>query len=285
MGVTLPSAPEPTRRPGGFHAALGLFSVLPVPSFAVIDRVVARRAIGWLPAAGALLGCLSALAALLVWALNGSALLSAVVAVLVLAALTGGLHLDGLADTADGLGSRQPAGQALSVMRRSDIGPMGVVSIVGVLALDITALASITTTPWFLGFCVFAGAVVARAALWWATRPSIPPARAEGFGAQFAGVTSVRAAVVWTCGLLLVLSVLSGWDVGLGAAPGLLLSWNPLSMVAVLVAACGALLVGALWARHLVRRLGGLSGDAYGSIIEVAQATMWLGLALSLHLR
>ena len=70
-------------------------------------------------------------------------LLGAAVAVALLAALTGGLHLDGLADTGDGLGSRRPAADALAIMRRPDIGPLGVVTLVLVLLIQVTALATV----------------------------------------------------------------------------------------------------------------------------------------------
>ena len=60
-----------------------------------------------------------------------------------LAVATGGLHLDGLADTADGLGSRRPADQALEIMRRPDAGPLGVATLVLVLLVQVSALASL----------------------------------------------------------------------------------------------------------------------------------------------
>ncbi len=65
----------------------------------------------------------------------------------VIAVLTGGLHLDGLADTADGLGSRRPAADALAIMRRSDIGPMGVGALVLVLLVQVTAVAALPRLP------------------------------------------------------------------------------------------------------------------------------------------
>ena len=67
-------------------------------------------------------------------------LLGSALAVITLAVLTRGLHLDGLADTADGLGSRRPAAGALEIMRRSDIGPFGVAVLVLTLLLQVTAL-------------------------------------------------------------------------------------------------------------------------------------------------
>ena len=60
-----------------------------------------------------------------------------------LAVATGGLHLDGLAGTADGLGSRRPADQALEIMRRSDAGPLGMATLLLVLLVQVGALASL----------------------------------------------------------------------------------------------------------------------------------------------
>jgi len=67
-----------------------------------------------------------------------------------LAAVTGAMHLDGLADTADGIGSRRPAEEALTIMKRSDIGPMGVAALVLVLLTD-AAVATIGRTVYLLG--------------------------------------------------------------------------------------------------------------------------------------
>ena len=97
----------------------------------------------WAPVIGLLLG---AAAAAVLWVLPASTgtpgrCSAAVIAMAVLALLTRGLHLDGLADLADGLGSRQPAGDALAIMKRSDIGPFGVVALVLTLLVQVAALA------------------------------------------------------------------------------------------------------------------------------------------------
>jgi hypothetical protein len=92
--------------------ALGLFTVLPVRAAPEIGRREAARAVLWLPVVGTLLAVPAAGVLLAVEAGGHSAprrLLAAALAIGVLALLTGGLHLDGLADTADGLGSRRPA--------------------------------------------------------------------------------------------------------------------------------------------------------------------------------
>ena len=103
--------------------------MLPVRPPARVDRDVAGRAMLLAPLAGALLAVLAGGA---LWLLDrvASPLLAATLAVGLLALLTRGMHLDGLADTADGLGSRRPADGALEVMRRGDVGPFGVVTLV-----------------------------------------------------------------------------------------------------------------------------------------------------------
>ncbi len=121
-------------------------------------------------------------------------LLGAALAMMLLALLTGGLHLDGLADTADGLGSRRPAPQALEIMRRSDAGPFGVAALVLVLLVQVCALASLP--PGRGAAALVLAAVTSRVAVVLAT--GSPSARPSGFGALVAGRTSAagRAATV-----------------------------------------------------------------------------------------
>ncbi|MFV0451089.1 MAG: adenosylcobinamide-GDP ribazoletransferase [Propioniciclava sp.] len=269
------TAPRP---PSGLRAALGLFTVIGVRPFTV-DADVAARAVRWLPVVGAGLGLLAGLSAIAVsLAVEGP--LGAVIGVLALSAVTGGLHLDGLADTADGLGSRKPPADALTVMRRSDIGPMGVISIVGVLLIDSAALAPLGIGP--LALALLTGPAVGRAAVWWATRPAIPGARGDGFGAAFVGATSARAARIRTALLLTALAALAWFMASLGGASSRSAAATAVIAVGLAVA---ALSVGGLWRRHLLRRLGGLTGDTYGSVIEITQAAYWVGWALVLGAR
>jgi len=111
--MTAPPAPA-------WRAALSLFTVVPVAGPAEIRKDTAARAILWLPALGCLLAAVAAAVLFAVEVGGHSAprrLLAATLAVAVLALLTGGLHLDGLADTVDGLGSRRPRQEALDIMR------------------------------------------------------------------------------------------------------------------------------------------------------------------------
>ena len=181
---------------------MSLFTTIPAGVSGMLDDDAAARAILWLPAIGLLLGGIGACVVLAAGSLNATGpgrLLGAALAVAATAVLTGGLHLDGLADTADGLGSRRPAADALEIMRRSDIGPMGVGALVLGLLIQVTAVAAISRLSLAVAALVLAE-VTGRVSVVVAT--SSPAARPGGFGALVAGRTSAaeRALTVGTLG-------------------------------------------------------------------------------------
>ena len=275
-----PSRPGRPARPGrSWHGglvplrtALGLFTILPVRAAPEIGRDDAARAVLWLPVVGLLLAVPAAAVLLAVEAGGHSGprrLLAATLAIGVLALLTGGLHLDGLADTADGLGSRRPRDEALAIMRRSDIGPFGVAALLFTCVLQITALA--TVNPGWPAAAVLAGAAVTgRVAVVLATGPGTPAARPDGFGALVAGATTARARIAASGTLLVAVGVMAA------AAWG----WYP--ALRGVVAVLAGLLAGDLM-RHLARRrLGGMTGDIFGAQIELATATVLVAVALTM---
>ncbi|MEU0571436.1 adenosylcobinamide-GDP ribazoletransferase, partial [Nonomuraea sp. NPDC005983] len=142
-----------------------------------VDRDVVGQAMVLAPAVGLVLGALAGLALLL----PGPPLLGAGLALGSLAVLTRGLHLDGLADLADGLGSGKPAAQALDIMKKSDIGPFGVMTMVFTLLIQAGALSA---TGWH---ALVTACVTGRLALAWACRSGVPAARPDGLGALAAG--------------------------------------------------------------------------------------------------
>jgi adenosylcobinamide-GDP ribazoletransferase len=255
--------------PRGLRVALSLFTVIPAGAGAELADGDAVAAVSWLPAVGLLLGGLGAgvMLAASAGGENGPRrLLGAVLAVALLAVATGGLHLDGLADTADGLGSRRPAPQALDIMRRSDVGPMGVAALVLVLLIQVAAIAAIPRIPLAAAALVLA-AVTGRVAVMVAT--GFPAARPGGFGALVAGRTTAadRALAIAVLGCAVTAAALpfGGWEL---AARGLC------AALAGLIA--GAFLQFAAW-----RRLGGMTGDVFGAILEVATATVLVACALA----
>jgi adenosylcobinamide-GDP ribazoletransferase len=249
--------------------ALGLFTILPVRATPEIGRREAARAVLWLPAVGALLAVPAAGVLLAVEAGGHSAprrLLAAVLAIGVLALLTGGLHLDGLADTADGLGSRRPRDEALAIMRRSDIGPFGVAALLFTILVQITALAAVTP-GWPGAGAVLLAAVTGRVAVVLAT--AAPAARPGGFGALVAAATTARARVAVGAAVLMVAAGTAAEVAG------------PAAALRAAVAVLAGLLAAELLRRIAVRRLGGMTGDVFGALVEVAAATALLALALA----
>jgi adenosylcobinamide-GDP ribazoletransferase len=250
----------------GLRLSVTLLTVIPLRGAGPEPRrVTVAAAMMWAPAVGLLLGV--AAAAVLVVAdhsLGAGPLTAAGLAVATLALLTRGLHLDGLADLADGLGSGKPAPIALDIMRRSDIGPFGTVTLVLTLLIQVAALAQAEAAgPGRGPAALIAAVVTGRLTLTWACRQGVIAARREGLGALVAGTVRPASAVVIT------LAVLAAVCVVVISEP---LGWTlPLAVVA-------GLAVAFVLQRHAVRRLGGITGDVLGALIEVA-ATVTLVVA------
>ncbi|MGW6984095.1 adenosylcobinamide-GDP ribazoletransferase [Streptomyces sp. NPDC054932] len=251
----------------GVRFAFGTLTVLPA-RITRWDRPAARTGMACAPLAGLVVGLLAAVPGVLLLLLGGGPLLAATLTVAVPAALTRGLHLDGLADTADGLGSAKPAGEALRIMKQSDIGPFGVVTLVIVLLMQVAALSEIYADSWNRGaLAVVVAAVAARLAMTLACREGVPAARPEGLGAAVAGVVPYRAAAAITV-LTVLAAAAAALPMGLPAA-----GRQALAVLAALLAA-------QLLLRRCVRRFDGVTGDVFGALAEVAATTALIVLAL-----
>jgi adenosylcobinamide-GDP ribazoletransferase len=251
--------------------ALTTFTVLPVRGGST-DRRTAGSAMLWAPAVGAALGgVLALICRLLRHTFPSGPLMLAVLAVLLSAVLTRGIHLDGLADTVDGLGCYGGPERALAVMKAPDVGPFGVAAIVLVLLLEVVTLAESlsvgrATTALLVAF------TTGRLAVAWACTPRTPPARPDGLGALVAGTTSARNVALLTVGtacLAGILAVASGHhhleDAGRAVAAVVL----PLALAHVLRG-------------HAVRRFGGVTGDVFGALVEVTTAASLLVMAIGI---
>jgi adenosylcobinamide-GDP ribazoletransferase len=245
----------------GPFESLALLTVVRVPARAAAGT---RGVLPWAPLVGLLLGGVATGVGVAGTRLV-SPLTGAVLAVAVLAALTRGLHLDGLADTVDALGSYRRGAAALEIMKKPDVGPFGVVALVVVLLLQTAALAELAGRSWP---AVLAGVVAAtaagRLAVTVACRRGVPAARPEGLGALVAGTVGPVAPAVGAVAVALA---------AVAAVPGR--PWQgPLAVAAALAVAVGLL-------RHVVRRLGGVTGDVLGAAVEVVTTLVYLGLVLS----
>ncbi|MER7562816.1 adenosylcobinamide-GDP ribazoletransferase [Streptomyces sp. NPDC048523] len=252
----------------GLRFAFGTLSVLPV-KVTRWDREAARAGMLCAPLVGLVLGCGSAAVGLLLLLLGVSAPLAAVATVAVPAVLTRGLHLDGLADTADGLGSGKPAEDALRIMKQSDIGPFGVITLVLVLLAQVAALSQMYGDSWARGAtAAVVSATAARLALTLAARAGVPPARPEGLGATVAGVVPVRGAVLTAAAVTL----------GAAAVGALFGLYDVVRAVLAVAAAVG---VAELVLRHCTRRFGGVTGDVFGGLAETAATTALVVLSMT----
>ncbi|MFC4468288.1 adenosylcobinamide-GDP ribazoletransferase [Streptomyces xiangluensis] len=232
------------------------------------DREAARAGMLCASVAGLVVGLCAAVTGGLFLLLGAGPLLAAVATAAIPAVLTRGLHLDGLADTADGLGSGKPAADALRVMKQSDIGPFGVIALLFVLLAQVAALSQAYGASWAGGMCAaVVSATAARLALTLAARTGVPAARPEGLGAAVAGTVPLR-------GALLVVVCVTGAGALLGAYDGV---YGVVRGALAVLAACGA---AELLLRHCVRRFGGVTGDVFGGLAETAATTALLILAL-----
>lgn len=261
------------RRPGdpsvnALRLALGTLTVLPVRPPSAVDRRTAGRAMVLAPLVALLLG---AVVLAVLWVLGTSSLsplVAAAVVVALLAALTRAMHLDGLADVADGLGSGRDRDRALAVMRQSDIGPFGVVTLLLVLLLQVACVEQLVQAPAGQA-AIVAALLLSRLVLPALCLRGVPSARPDGLGAMVAGSVGVPGLLV-AAGLAAVGSVL----VSLFAASpqrlyGGLLSSSGYSFPHVLALVVVPLLLTGLFARHCVRRFGGITGDVLGACVEV----------------
>jgi adenosylcobinamide-GDP ribazoletransferase len=244
----------------------------PEPALApTLPKATVTAAMAWAPAVGLLLGVIAS-AVLLVadHPLGAGPLTAAGLAVGSLALLTRGLHLDGLADLADGLASGKPAPAALDIMRRSDIGPLGTVTLIMTLLIQVAALSHAESAgPGRGPAALIAAVVTGRLALTWACRRGVPAARPDGLGALVAG--TVRPAIPIVTTLATVAAALAAVVIS-ATMIGEPLGWTlPLAVVAGLGAA-------RVVQRHAMRRLGGITGDVLGALVEVT-ATVTLVVA------
>jgi adenosylcobinamide-GDP ribazoletransferase len=249
----------------GLRLALTTLTVARVRSPRRIDRRTAGTAMSLAPLVGLGLGLVAA------GVLSGVAALAAVplgcvLAIGTLAALTRGLHLDGLADTVDGLGSYLPAEQARRVMKQPDVGALGMVAVVLVLAVQVAALLACLEHGRGAVALVLA-VVTARVAVAAACTPATPAADGSGLGAMVAGTVPAAVPIV-----------LATVTAAAGAAYGLLDRPGDAARAALAVGA--GLLVARVLRRHAVRRLGGITGDVLGALVEVTTAVVLVAMAL-----
>lgn len=233
----------------GARLALSWLTVLPARRTEV-DRTVATHAIALAPLVGLLLGLLAAGVVTVLDLTHMPGLMAGLLTVGLLAVLTRGIHLDGLADTADGLGCYGPPDRALAVMRDGCAGPFGVVALVVTLGVQASAFGALAGDRWW---AIVIAVTAGRSAFAMCCLRGVPAARPDGLGALVAGSQPPAVPVTWFAVLLMTATVVD-------------LDHPWLGPVAVLVAAG----VTVAFVAHVRRRLNGVTGDVLGAASEVA---------------
>lgn len=226
--------------------AVAFLTRVPVRHRSTLAPGALARAALWFPAVGALVGAVlggTRLAAELALPAGAATVLGLAAAIV----LTGGLHEDGLADTADGLGAHVPRERRLEIMRDPRVGTFGLLAVVLVVLLAFSLLASLTAEGCLRA--AVAGHVLAR----WAMllhAASAPPARPDGAGALLRVTPATLSVATVAAGALVVATV--------GPAAGA-------------VAAATAIAVAAAASLATRRVIGGATGDTYGAVGKVTE--------------
>ena len=242
-----------------FFSALTFLTPVRVPAGWCGGEKQLRGAPAFFPIVGVLIG---GVAAAIVFGVDHILPLfpASVIAVLALVGASAGLHMDGLADTADGLLSSRPRERVLEIMRDSHIGTMGVLAVVAVLLLKVSLLASIADPDrWRL---VLLAPIAGRCGLLVAMS-LFPYARTEGGLATIFRSRGKRAALV------------SAWAVVVVFAAG----WLCASYRGLVIAGASVALA-VLFSWYTRRRIGGYTGDTLGATSELLEVLPFLIAAI-----
>lgn len=246
--------------PGGPALALSWLTVLPV-RVRDVGPAAGASALRWAPVVGGLLGGAAGTVLLGMRVVGVPGNVAGLLSVGFLALATRGMHLDGLADTADGLGCYGPPERALAVMRDGGAGPFAVVTLIVVAGAQAASLA-VLPIAWTTVAVLALACAVGRVGFCWCARRGVPAARPGGLGALVAGSQSRWWAPLWWLALA-----------GAGAAlPGRPPWQGPLAvgLAAVVVVGLSA---------HTATRFGGMTGDVLGAAAELGVASMLVVLA------
>ena len=242
----------------GLRLAVGTLTALPVKPPAHVDQRTARVAVLLAPPAVLPLGLAVAATVWLTQWMGVAPLATGLLTVGVLALGSRAFHLDGLADTADGLTASYDRERALAVMKSGSVGPAGVAALLVVLGLQVVGFAALADEPLAAGVLVLAS----RAALALTCMRGIPAAMGGGLRLPFAG------SVPWPLALLRWVSaaVIAGVVFVLLGLP-----WQGLALGFGIATVLVGLLI-----RRAITRLGGVTGDIFGASIELTLATVLL---------
>lgn len=234
--------------------AASFVTILPVGSSTSAGDGDIARATWALPVAGLLVGLAGAAAYAIASKLGLPPGLAALLALVTTVLLTGALHEDGLADTADGLGGGRTRERKLEIMRDSRIGTYGVCALILSFGLRWSALAAIAD-PWLVALALAAAHAAARAGVP-AFMSLVPPARPDGLSANAGSPPGRSVAVAFGLGTLCL---------ALAFGPGK-------ALVSLILLS----LAGLVLARLAIRQIGGQTGDILGAFEQTGEILILL---------
>jgi adenosylcobinamide-GDP ribazoletransferase len=240
----------------GWRLALGTLTALPIQPPTTVTPHTARTAVLLAPLAAAPLGLAVAATLWLVGHFGVNPLAGGLLAVGVLVLGSRAFHVDGLADTADGLTASYDRERSLAVMKSGSVGPAGAAAVVVVLGLQAVGFADLVHCPVAAAILV----CLSRGVLALTCMSGVSAAEGDGLRAPFAGCLPAPRAVGYWLGVAAI---------GTAAFAGLDLPWRHA------LAGFGiATLVVALLLRRSTSRLGGVTGDIFGAGIELTLAAL-----------
>jgi len=246
--------------------SLGFLTVLPIPVKGELRPADMGKAMAFFPVAGAVIGGVLISADIVLSSILAGAVVDFIL-IAVLALITGGIHLDGLADTFDGLYGGKTREDALSIMKDSRVGAIGAVSLIIVIGLKYTTLISY---------------------------PQVLP-----HGAKYAALLLMPLLSRWSMVLTASLSVYARMSGGTGkdfvetvsplslltatifasVAAGVMMGWRGILVIAII----GAItLTGVIYFK---KRLGGVTGDVLGAVNEVNEVMVLLFILIILQFK
>ncbi len=245
-----------------FRAAVAFLTRIPMGSRGAFNAEDVGASARWFPIVGALVGGFS-VAGLLVFRRIFPPLITSALVVTIGALITGALHLDGLADTADGLGGGRTPEDSLRIMRDHAVGSYGAVALMLDLVLRVAAISAMVGRADAWRYLILAPAlgrwssVLLSATLPYARRLEETPSKGA-----VAGLMRKRELVISSICAVLIAAAIAQWR--------------------AIISCSLVLAITALWGWFCTRRIHGVTGDTLGAAVEISEiAVLLLAVPLS----
>ncbi|MCQ9342248.1 adenosylcobinamide-GDP ribazoletransferase [Corynebacterium kozikiae] len=250
----------------GPATALSWTTILPLRGATAFDRTTGARVLASLPVAGIAHGLGATTIAGTAAFLDTPAMLTAVLITAFMELFSRFMHLDGLADVADALGSYAPPARAREILADPATGLIGMASALLSLLAQIAGMVALLDLGWW--WMMWAPVVLARIAAMVNCHAHFHPMSPKGFGALMVGTVKTWWIVAWSLAYLAAATPLA---LVMGAGAG-----------GVGTLGCGLAVLGlaVLLARHCDRRFEGLNGDTTGFIMHLCGTAAWLLMAV-----